>query len=86
MDTSHKSSFTTLMGYLDDIEQAIDSLQMRPCADLEFQELETELCATSRRFLTQLGDLQRRYFQILQEEAGPREDNTLSKAQLGLSR
>jgi hypothetical protein len=86
MTTFSTTSHRTVAGYLVEIIDTIEALKTRPCADREFQHIEGNLCNLSKALLNQLSDYQERYAEIVAEEAGKIEDNTLSAAQMGLTR
>jgi hypothetical protein len=77
-------SHTVTAGYLCEVLDEIEALSTRPCVDRSYQHIEGNICNLSKALLNQIRDYQVRYDQILEAEAGPIEDNKLSKAQLGL--
>lgn len=85
MSHANQSHLVTA-GYLCELLDTIEALSTRPCIDRSYQHIEGNICNLSKALLNQLSDYQVRYDQILKAEAGPIEDDTPSKAQLGLPR
>lgn len=80
-----KHSFETAIKYMDDVQLAIDALNVRPTQDADMQRIEINIANLSKALLQQIADYQRRQYECFKEDAGPPEDLKLSMQQLGVN-
>lgn len=80
-----KHSFEVAIQYLDDLQLAIEALNVRPTQDAQMQRIEANIANLGKAMLNQLRDYQRRQYECFAEDKGPPEDLALSMQQLGVN-
>lgn len=81
----NRHSFEVATEYMDKVATKIDALRVRPMQDAVAQRIEANIANLAKALLNQMDDYQRRYYEVLKEDAGPVEDHTLSMQQLGVT-